>query len=45
MSDKPITFVSNPKDTDYKEYIYAYLQAGGLYVEKNVIYRETDAIF
>lgn len=30
----------DPRDTDYEEYIAAYLQAGGLYVERNAVYRE-----
>lgn len=39
MSDKAIELVQNPKDEDYEDYIAAYLQAGGLYVEKRIIYR------
>lgn len=39
MSSKPILLEQNPKEADYEDYISAYLQAGGLYVEKNIIYR------
>ena len=44
MSDKPIELVSKPKDYDYEDYICAYFQAGGLYVEKSIIYRETEEL-
>jgi len=33
-----------PKDKDYEDYLCAYLQAGGLYVERNIIYRETEEL-
>lgn len=44
MSDEPINLVSNPVDSDYEDYISAYLQAGGLYVERNVIYRGKEEL-
>src|ERR1700741_2581739 len=37
--EEGIELVQNPKDLDYEDYISAYLQAGGLYVEKSIIYR------
>lgn len=41
MSDSAaIELPKIPKDKDYEDYICAYLQAGGLYVERNIIYRE-----
>lgn len=33
-----------PKEKEYEEYISAYLQAGGMYVERNLIYRETEEL-
>jgi len=30
----------DPRDTDYEEFIAAYLQAGGLYVERHAIFRK-----
>jgi len=39
-----ITLESNPIEKDYEEYICAYLQSGGLYVEKSIIHREVEEI-
>ncbi|AXE21194.1 hypothetical protein DR864_27370 [Runella rosea] len=39
-----ITLESNPIEKDYEDYICAYFQSGGLYVEKSIIYRETEEI-
>lgn len=44
MSDTAITLVSNPIEKDYEEFICAYFQSGGLYVEKSIIHRETEEI-
>jgi hypothetical protein len=33
-----------PKDKDYEDYLCAYLQAGGLYVERSIIYREVEEL-
>lgn len=33
-----------PKDKDYEDYLCAYLQAGGLYVERNIIHREVEEL-
>jgi hypothetical protein len=33
-----------PKEKDYEDYIAAYLQAGGLYVERSIIHREIEEI-
>lgn len=33
-----------PKDEDYEDYIAAYLQAGGLYVERKIIHREKEEL-
>ncbi len=33
-----------PKDKDYEDYLCAYLQAGGLYVERNIIQREVEEL-
>lgn len=44
MSDTAITLENNPKEKDYEDYICAYFQSGGLYVEKSIIYRETEEI-
>lgn len=41
---KPIEIESNPNEKDYEDYICAYFQSGGLYVEKSIIYRETEEI-
>src|SRR5699024_7807506 len=43
MSD-PIELVENPTETDFEDYIAAYLQAGGLYVEKSIIYRGKEEL-
>lgn len=32
------------KDKDYEDYVCAYLQAGGLYVERNIIHREVEEL-
>lgn len=39
-----ITLESNPIEKDYEDYICAYFQSGGLYVEKSIIHRETEEI-
>ena len=39
-----ISLPQNPKEKDYEDYICAYLQAGGLYLERNIIHRETEEI-
>jgi hypothetical protein len=31
-----------PKEKDYEDYLCAYLQAGGLYVERSIIHREVE---
>lgn len=41
---KAITLESNPIEKDYEDYICAYFQSGGLYVEKSIIHRETEEI-
>ena len=41
---KPIILESNPIEKDYEEYICAFFQSGGLYVEKSIIHRETEEI-
>jgi hypothetical protein len=33
-----------PKEKDYEDYLCAYLQAGGLYVERNIIHREDEEL-
>ena len=33
-----------PKNKDYEDYLCAYLQAGGLYVERNIIHREVEEL-
>jgi hypothetical protein len=33
-----------PKDKDYEDYLCAFLQAGGLYVERNIIHREVEEL-
>jgi hypothetical protein len=33
-----------PKDKDYEDYVCAYLQAGGLYVERSIIHREVEEL-
>lgn len=42
--DVGISLPEIPRDNDYEEYICAFLQAGGLYIEKNIIYREEAEI-
>jgi hypothetical protein len=44
MKDNPIKLQDNPIESDYEDYICAYLQSGGLYVEKSIIHRETEEI-
>ncbi len=39
-----ITLESNPIEKDYEDYICAYFQSGGLFVEKSIIHRETEEI-
>ncbi|MBC9798086.1 hypothetical protein [Sinomicrobium weinanense] len=39
-----ITLESNPIEKDYEDYICAYFQSGGLYVERSIIHRETEEI-
>lgn len=38
-SSTAIELNSNPIEKDYEDYICAYFQAGGIYVEKSIIYR------
>lgn len=33
-----------PKDKDYEDYLCAYLQAGGLYIERSIIHREVEEL-
>jgi hypothetical protein len=33
-----------PKDKDYEDYLCAFLQAGGLYVERSIIHREVEEL-
>lgn len=35
-TDKPIVLESNPLEKDYEDYISAYFQSGGLYVERSI---------
>lgn len=44
MSNTAITLESNPIERDYEEYICAYFQSGGLYVERSIIHREKEEI-
>jgi len=46
MSDKSkaIELPKIPKDKDYEDYLCAFLQAGGLYVERSVIHREVEEL-
>ena len=44
MPDEAIELVRRPRDADYEEYICAYFQAGGLYVEKSITYREVEEL-
>lgn len=44
MSSTAIHLESNPIEQDYEDYICAYFQSGGLYVEKSIIHRETEEI-
>lgn len=39
-----IELVKIPKDEDYEDYLCAYLQAGGLYIEKRIIHREVEEL-
>src|SRR5688500_11813272 len=40
MSSKVIELPKIPKEKDYEDYLCAFLQAGGLYVERSIIHRE-----
>jgi len=46
MSKKsePIELNKIPKDEEYEDYICAFLQAGGLYVERSIIHREVEEL-
>lgn len=44
MSIKPINLENNPKEKNYEDYICAFFQSSGLYVERSIIYRETEEI-
>jgi hypothetical protein len=44
MESKAIQLPKIPKDKDYEDYLCAHLQAGGLYVERSIIYREHKEI-
>lgn len=44
MESTAIRLPEIPKDKDYEDYLCAYLQAGGLYVERSVIHREDEEI-
>ena len=39
-----IKLVEIPKDKDYEDYLCAYLQADGLYVERSIIHREVEEL-
>lgn len=41
---KPVELPKIPKDKDYEDYLCAYLQAGGLYVERSIIHREVEEL-
>lgn len=41
---KTIELESNPIEYDYEDYICAFFQSGGLYVERSIIHRETEEI-
>lgn len=40
QEDKSFKLANIPKDKEYEEYISAYLQCDGYYVERNIIARE-----
>lgn len=42
--EKPISLPKIPREKDYEDYISAYLQAGGLYVERSIIHREKEEL-
>lgn len=42
--DTAIELPKIPKDKDYEDYLCAFLQAGGLYIEKNIIYRGVEEL-
>lgn len=45
MSDSTaIELPKIPKNKDYEDYLCAYLQAGGLYVERSIIHREVEEL-
>jgi len=39
-----VSLPSLPKEKEFEEYVSAFLQASGLYVERSIIYREEDEI-
>ncbi len=41
---KAIELTKIPKDKDYEDYLCAFLQAGGLYVERSIIHREVEEL-
>lgn len=41
---KSVELPKIPKDKDYEDYLCAYLQAGGLYIERNIIHREVEEL-
>lgn len=43
-TSKAIELPQIPKDKDYEDYLCAYLQAGGLYVERSIIHREVEEL-
>lgn len=43
-TDNPIVLESNPLEKDYEDYVSAYFQSGGLYVERSIIHREKEEI-
>ena len=40
MSDTAIELPKIPRDKDYEDYLCAYMQAGGLFVERSIIHRQ-----
>jgi len=44
MKDSAIELEPNPIEKDYEDYICAFFQSGGLYVERSIIHRETEEI-
>ncbi len=41
---KPIVLNSLPKEKEYEEFVSAYFQAGGYYIERNIIDRDVEEI-